>query len=168
MNYIYYIAHRKILSWRKLIETASQLLKRKCSMNSDISSIYSSLQQDITTARTLPTSCSNWAAQRWTFQPWARQDTPFWLAISCSIAFFSSGTIKNKKHTSIFRKPISMKSTLCIYFVLYMSYLMFVLWVLYLKKNIVNPRSWRFKHIFYSNFVSFDLMSLVRGMVSKI
>ena len=43
-----------------------------------------------------PTNCSSCAAQRWTFHPCARQDTPFWLAISCSIAFFSSVTKKHK------------------------------------------------------------------------
>lgn len=43
-----------------------------------------------------PTSCSSCAAQRWTFHPCARQDTPFWLAISCSMAFFSSVARKHK------------------------------------------------------------------------
>lgn len=48
-----------------------------------------------------PTSCNSCAAHRWTFQPWARQDTPFWLAISCSIAFFSSGTVTEQTHFNV-------------------------------------------------------------------
>ena len=73
---------------------ASELLKRKHYEYGCLWHLFLMSAGHNNFTRTPPTSCSNWAAQRWTFQPWARQDTPFWLAISCSIAFFSSGAIK--------------------------------------------------------------------------